>query len=476
MLPNNHLFDLIQSLDKNEKRYISVELKSSIKSTTYKLYQALCNWDPQVLFDENKFILDNKSNILSKNYSTEKHRLYKFILKAMRAYDTNKSIYTKVYEHFEDVRFLYEKGLFTQAAKILSVAKDFAYKNHLYAELLIVNNYKQLILYHDKLAFDAIAYKKDIEFTLEKINSMNALYLKRLDIMEIYNQINIKPYEKKITAIISEFEKLYTSGKLSFRENILILNTLQYHYNKIVDFTQLQYISTELMSQYNHIKQEAFYSSEIHMKIIANYCNLLYRLELKDKMWEILQELKSFKIETFAEKLLHFKLYTNTYLLYLINFESPNFDYSSSLVEIEKNMLKYGHSISEKTLNQFETNIIVLHFRNKKFPLTAKHAFKYAAKYQNKQEYFFNILIVKTIYIVSLIKNKDVKDLLESQLRSWNRFRKMDVANQNLYKLIYKLFQLKIKNQENKTAKVITDLTRLKTSPKHEQLKEIVLY
>jgi hypothetical protein len=131
MMPNlfsDTLFQLVQSLEKSEKRHFKLYIKRSSAKEDLKIIRLFDALDKLSEYDE-KLLLKNLSDITKPQLSNLKTHLYKQLLASLRLLKTNENIDLKLSEHLDNARLLYNKGLKIQSLHILEKAKDLAKTN-----------------------------------------------------------------------------------------------------------------------------------------------------------------------------------------------------------------------------------------------------------------------------------------------------------------------------------------------------------
>lgn len=128
------LFQLIKSLNNNEKRYFTLFAQRHIigdKNNYLKLFEAI---DKQKNSDENKLAKQFEGTSIGNNLRVNRHYLYKLILKSMRGYRSEVSIDVQLSGMLADINFLHEKELYKQCEKQIAQAKQLAqkYQKHWY--------------------------------------------------------------------------------------------------------------------------------------------------------------------------------------------------------------------------------------------------------------------------------------------------------------------------------------------------------
>ena len=128
--PSSHLYDLVHSLTKSEKRYLKVQ--SGLRNKDYIfLMDALI---AQPVFDEEKLIAENKEANFIKHLAVNKRYLYELILRSLERFG-RKEIKDKVFEKIAAAKVLIQKGLTTQAFNELKKGKELATRFELFDTL-----------------------------------------------------------------------------------------------------------------------------------------------------------------------------------------------------------------------------------------------------------------------------------------------------------------------------------------------------
>lgn len=126
--PNDHLYQLIKSLTKAEKRSFKI-YATRTSSSDAKFIQLFDAVDKAKEYDED--VICSKINDLKKaQFSNLKAHLYKQILTSLRLNYANHNIDIQLREQIDYARILYDKGLYKQSLKILDKAKLLSAQNH----------------------------------------------------------------------------------------------------------------------------------------------------------------------------------------------------------------------------------------------------------------------------------------------------------------------------------------------------------
>ena len=130
------LFQLIQSLEKAEKRHFKLYIRRSSSNEDLKIVQLFDALDKMKDYDETA-LLKKLSPVTKPQLANLKAHLYKQLLAALRLLKTSVNIDLQLSELLDNARVLYNKGLKLQSFKMLERAKEVAKSNHKYNFLFI---------------------------------------------------------------------------------------------------------------------------------------------------------------------------------------------------------------------------------------------------------------------------------------------------------------------------------------------------
>src|SRR4051812_21402745 len=125
------LHQLIQSLQKGEKRNFKLYIKRNSSNEDLKIIQLFDVLDRMEEYDES-VLLSKFRAIKKEQLANRKAHLYKQILASLRLLETSENIDIQLHEQLDHARILYNKGLYIQSLKILEKAKENAraHKQH----------------------------------------------------------------------------------------------------------------------------------------------------------------------------------------------------------------------------------------------------------------------------------------------------------------------------------------------------------
>ena len=104
---SDHLFILVKSLKKSEKRYFKLR-NSSVNGSDHKYLKLFEEIEKQKEFDEDK-MLQRNGWINPEQFSNLKANLYKKILQSLKEYKTNTNEDISIRENIDYVQILYDR-------------------------------------------------------------------------------------------------------------------------------------------------------------------------------------------------------------------------------------------------------------------------------------------------------------------------------------------------------------------------------
>lgn len=164
MADKDPLYDLINSLSISEKGYFK---KLVPKASIYvKLFDAL---NKQKIYNEREISTLLKSD--NKNIAAVKNYLYESILSSLQSYHREKNIEWQISAATEQLKLLYDKGLYQQCEILLDKTKNLAYQYELYTYLLPLFSFEYA--YNQFKLIDSTSLFEEEKKVLLLLNNMN---------------------------------------------------------------------------------------------------------------------------------------------------------------------------------------------------------------------------------------------------------------------------------------------------------------
>lgn len=242
--PNDHLYQLIKSLTKAEKRGFKIyATRSSNDDAKFiKLFDAL---DKASSYDEDSIIKKVKG-IQKRQLSNLKAHLYKQILTSLRLININHNIDIQLREQLDYARILYNKGLYKQSLKILEKTKEVASQHHratLRYEVLVFEKIIESQYITRSLRNRADELIEETHLTLNSMTEYTVLSNLALRLYGIYikaGHVRNKDDFESISTFFAESIKKINASELDFFGKHY-LNVSHAWYSLIVQDFLLQY-------------------------------------------------------------------------------------------------------------------------------------------------------------------------------------------------------------------------------------------
>ena len=138
MMPNragDPVFQLIQSLQKGEKRNFKLYCKRNSSNEDLKIIQLFDALDRMDEYDE-AVLLKKLPSLKKEQLANRKAHLYKQVLDSLRLLETSDNIDLELHAQIDHARILYNKGLYLQSLKVLDRAKENARSHNQYSFLV----------------------------------------------------------------------------------------------------------------------------------------------------------------------------------------------------------------------------------------------------------------------------------------------------------------------------------------------------
>lgn len=123
------LFQLIQSLERSEKRNFKLYITRNSGSADLKVVQLFDALEGMKQYDEDLLLKKNPA-LQKQQLSNLKAHLYREILASLRILKQDENIDLQIHEQLDFARLLYNKGLYLQSLKLLEKVKELTRNNN----------------------------------------------------------------------------------------------------------------------------------------------------------------------------------------------------------------------------------------------------------------------------------------------------------------------------------------------------------
>lgn len=299
----NQLYDLIQSLSKNEKRYFKICAAKHViggKNNYVKLFDLIAS---QKEYDEKAVKLKFKNENFVKRLSAAKYDLYQLILRSLNEYHQGKSVKSTLREGLNSIQILMDKALYTHCMKLIQTNKNLAYK---FDEL----QYLLEILEAERQVIRKLGSVAEMKEEIEAINDESILIQSKLhrigefvrisaDVQKLINQFgkprNEEEY-KKFEELTKNDSWEYPESKLTPKEAVHCFLAKSLYYFAIRE--------NDISYKYSKKRVEIFEKFEEVITDHGIYLSALYNLEVTAnsiKKYDESQVVRD-KIKAFATK------------------------------------------------------------------------------------------------------------------------------------------------------------------------------
>jgi hypothetical protein len=281
-IKSKNLYDLIKSLNKNEKRYFTLVASASGSSEDKKMLLLFNHINKQSEFDEN-IILKKSPTLKPTQLSNLKAYLFEKILQCIRQYNAEKIPDIKIREQIDFAQLLFERRLYALGKNSLRKAKKMAAAyNNLELQLEIIKLEKSVLMHIlDDAPIEADKIIQEVQHINKQINNIN-----------IYSNLSVKlnSYYTKIGYIRNESEYLkvkefyfstlpsINQSELSSIEKTYLYRLFVGYYFFIQDFDNGYLYSQKLVDLFESEKNLMLSGTEAYISSLNNLLIAQYRL------------------------------------------------------------------------------------------------------------------------------------------------------------------------------------------------------
>lgn len=481
---STHLFDLIKSLNKSEKRYFKVFSSRHTIGEENGYIRLFDFIDRMEDYQEELIFMHFKGQPLLNKFSITKARLYDNILKSLDTFYSNSSQDAQIFRMMHSAEILFDKGLYKQAEKILHSAEKKAEKHERFTLLLeIKQKQKRLIendLYADvKPAQIAKMYEEEKNI-LAEMGQYHQLWNVKSLIFQSINRsgkVRDKKEIEELKKLIQRVDKLDVS-KGSSKSKYL------YHHVHSAYFFAIN----DLTSSFKHLEQNLKITAgsalltdqpNLYFSLLTNYIYIATKLGKYDQARKRLQELKKLSADgegqnTMDLDIKYFSSSTSLELFLLI--EQGDFEKASKLVpQIEEAYRLYGENINSmrKAYIDFKVGVVFLSLGDYSSALHWINNILNEAKIDQKQDIYCFAQLLNLILHFELDNSRFLPYAINSTKRYLKNRNRIYRFEELFLKLISQISKTNnIFDQQEKLMAIEEELKDLKTDPTEEVVFE----
>lgn len=278
---SDHLFQLVHSMSKSEKRYFRLYASRLQNNENRKFIQLFNLVEKQRIYDEAR-LLRKAKDLNPAQLPNLKAHLYRQLLQGLKLHNASGSIDIQLRNFVDQARILYNKGLYVQCIRLLDKVKKQAVSYDRSVILLDVIELEKSALSHtvsvnnDERVNRIIDETRQVASRIGNINvfsnvmlKLNSFYVKN---GFIRNHMDLK----KVQDFFNSSFPPYEEKKLSFHEKLYLYNSYVSYYFFIQDFERgyryaLKYIQLFDESPEMIINKTEFYIKGLNHLLVAQH-------------------------------------------------------------------------------------------------------------------------------------------------------------------------------------------------------------
>lgn len=297
-IKSRNLFDLVKSLDKNEKRYFKLLSTASGKTEDLKIIILFDHINKQESFDEES-ILEKEPSIKASQLSNMKAYLYEKILQSIRQYNAAKISDIKIREQIDFAQLLFERRLYSLGKNCLKKAKKMAkLQNNLELQLEIIK-LEKLILTDSSGDVEkvdkVIAEARDINLQINNINMFSNLSMKLNSLYRKIGYIRDEGDFKKLQGFFHANLPDYKEEQLTTTEKIHLYRLYIGYYFFSQDFDNGYIYAKKLEDIFAKNPSMILGQTEVYISSLNNMLTAQYKLFRYHEFLETNTKLQSVK-------------------------------------------------------------------------------------------------------------------------------------------------------------------------------------
>lgn len=371
MKPSNQLFDLITSLTPEEEKNFNT--LSSLQQGD-KNYLKLFNFiKQQDVYDEEEVKEHFKKETFIRHLASEKNQLLHHILRSLRVQRQETIASAKIDEQIKNIRILFNKSLYKQSRKQLSIVKKQAYDYELFYSILEIIELEQVLI-DMEAHFGEINYKT-IDELIEEENSIFAK-IENYAAYEVQlaklNKLASKTMIARNKADIDDVNKILNETKdpiagtfLSAKAKILSLYTTGLA-NRLQNHVEKMYLAFSEMVVELENKPELI--SEVPKYYIASHGFIIRYFAIKKQYndgFKMIDKLKSLSLnQMFKATDLQIAIFTHSYITEMLLYcYIGQHDKARNIIPIViKGLDKFESKINNEDLVRIYHTITMVYF------------------------------------------------------------------------------------------------------------------
>lgn len=413
---SDHLFQLIKSLNRSEKRYFSLYASRHTigeKNNYVVLFEAI---DKQKEYDETALLKQFKKETFINKFSITKARLYDVVLNSLTAFHSSSSIDAELKRDLHCAEILYKKTLYEQCAKLLSSAKKIATRYEKHSSLLEISLWEKKLLetenYSGKKDADILNILEADNLNSEKIKNFNEYWNIKSRFFTILNKQGKVRNSKEVLKFKKIIDNTLLKGEhkaLSTETRYLFFHIYSAYYFGIGDYEKSYenlVKNVQLIEDFPDVFKE---EPNIYFSVLTNEIYVGSQLKKYKEVYASLKKLRSTMVqfENGNNEDLEIKLFSSVTSIELsIYMQTAEFEKGIALAaKIEEKLVQYPGKFTKLREAYFYFSMCSMFFGAEKYSLSLK----WINKLLNSPNFGENENIYCFAQIMSLIIHIELK-------------------------------------------------------------------
>lgn len=318
--PSDELFQLVQSLTKQEKRYFKLFAARHVIGEKNKYLLLFDEIERQKKYDEDAIKKKFKNEAFVKQLHVIKNYLHVLVMRSLRNFHASDTD-DKFHEMLRDAQILYDKGLHKQSGKVLERARKFATENEKFLQLLEIQRWEHTIIHQNNDVSSLERYAgEDVLQELDVIDKYRNLLLYQL----LNDKMFIQYWKVGIARTKQEKEQLKSildAGLLDRDEDPRSFLARYYSQNALFTYhfcsgnLQKSYeVMTELVMMIESIDPGIKRYASKYISALNNLYAVQKELNLNKEAFDTLHKLREMSVKSTTNKV---ELFMRSYILEL---------------------------------------------------------------------------------------------------------------------------------------------------------------
>jgi hypothetical protein len=460
MKPTTDLFDLIKRMTAQEKRYF--KLSASLQSGDKKYISLFNLIDKQKSYDETILKAKLKLHDFESNIAQTKNYLYKIVIRSLIQFKSDSAIDSRLSNIYARSKILYDKALFSQYFKSVSLGKKLAEEHERFGFLIEFLEIERMLTKKEETVkgLKDRFYREELS-VLEKIKCINEYKKLVSELINMYRDMGIvrtsemsKRLKHYIEMIESTNEKeLHSvSADERFLFAMYLALTLKGDFDDALKYAEKRKVLVE-RNEKVFTNSVLDVSKEVHLDLVTAYMKAGDLKKANNKLTKFRNISTGSGVDEINTDLAFYSLQIAE--AHACSIE----DYRSLLIDLVNYLEAMKGKVTIMTLNELTFRLAVLSFFRKDF-LNTIMLIEMLLKGSNIKltplfESYSRMLLVLTHY--ELGNNKLLSFLIPSTIKILKKKHKLFGAESLLLKHIKRMFRIK------STDRLIEQLTLLLT-------------